>query len=156
VIRDQRTGVVQRLALQTLGLVFLAGAAQAGPLYRWVDDQGKTHFSDKPPANQPGENISGRLAPLNIGETGAAIKGLQDVFSAPGAQEKAFQARQDEQRQRQLVQLEQQCNKARQILAKLRGPVLFVDEDGTAIAIPEKERADRERQLAAEIAARCY
>lgn len=32
-------------------LSVLAGSAGAAQVYRWVDDQGKTHFSDKPPAH---------------------------------------------------------------------------------------------------------
>lgn len=32
-------------------LVVLAGAAQAQTLYRWTDDKGQVHLSDKPPAN---------------------------------------------------------------------------------------------------------
>lgn len=41
----------------TLALVLVTQLAVAGPLYRWVDDDGKVHYSDQPPALQDSENL---------------------------------------------------------------------------------------------------
>ncbi len=40
---------MQRIVMLAVGLCCVAGATQAQSVYRWVDQGGKVHFSDRPP-----------------------------------------------------------------------------------------------------------
>ncbi|AOY00897.1 hypothetical protein BJP62_10875 [Jeongeupia sp. USM3] len=55
--------------------MLVALAAQAAPLYRWVDDNGNVQFSDKPPANAP----KGGVAELD--KRGVVKKGPEKALS---------------------------------------------------------------------------
>ena len=52
----------KRLSL-LLALVFLASAAQAQKIHRWVDEQGRVHYGDRPPAGAEEVPIRKRNAP---------------------------------------------------------------------------------------------
>lgn len=72
-----------------------------GEIYRWIDDQGKTHFSDKKPeAAHAAENISKQLRPLNSDSSASETEKLQQVFQGETAEEKAYH-QQQQSRQRQ-------------------------------------------------------
>jgi len=146
----------RKLAWSLIGLLVTGNSAIGGPpLYRWVDEQGKSHFSDKPPDNGSAADISSQLTPLNIGETREAQQRLKDVFRGPTDLEKAYKNQQAELLRRQQQELQESCARARLILSRLQGPVVFTDDSGQIIKVSEDERADRERQLAEEIAHRC-
>jgi len=46
-----------RLLLFALFGVLATPVVTAGPLYRWVDEQGKVHYTDKPPVQQDSEAV---------------------------------------------------------------------------------------------------
>jgi len=48
----RKGGEVKRIVLSCTFGVILAMAAQAGELYRWVDANGKVHYSDTPPSDK--------------------------------------------------------------------------------------------------------
>lgn len=52
---------IMRLLLILCGFAF--ATAIAGPLYKWVDENGKVHFSDQPPA---GKHEEVKLKPLSV------------------------------------------------------------------------------------------
>ncbi|MDH4425200.1 MAG: DUF4124 domain-containing protein [Acidovorax sp.] len=58
----KRLTAMARFALVGVGLVFAMGA-QAQPVYKWVDADGKTHYGSQPPPTAP------EAAPLKIQST---------------------------------------------------------------------------------------
>lgn len=70
-----------RLLLITLLGVLATAAANAGPLYRWVDEQGKVHYGDKPPVAQDSEAVD--LKFIGKGVTEAPAPGAAGA-RAPG------------------------------------------------------------------------
>jgi hypothetical protein len=125
-------------------------------IYRWVDNQGKVHFSDKkPPSTEAAEDISGQLQPLNSDSSASETAKLQQVFQGETPEEQAYRQQQQAQQQQQEDLREQGCQKARQQLSILRGRVAFIDPDGKEVVITEEERARRADELDRQIRQHC-
>ena len=58
-------------------ILFLAGSASAG-IYKWVDENGKTHFTDRPPQSQKTEQVTLRINTYTTPE----ISELESVVAA--------------------------------------------------------------------------
>lgn len=125
-------------------------------IYRWTDAQGKTHFSEHPPEDQvPSEEISSQLSPLNRDSSTDETKKLQQLFKGPTPEEQALQQQQQAQQQKRDQQISQICDKARERLKTLKGPVFFTDDNGDKIVVTEEERQQRVIQLEQEIRQHC-
>ena len=128
---------------------------QAGT-YRWVDENGKIHFSDKQPENNAtAQDISGELRPLNNDSSTTETEKLKAVFQGATPEEKAFNARQKAEQEKQYLHKQRDCQKARNQLRVLRGRVAFEDTEGNEIIISEEERQQRAKQLEQQIQIHC-
>lgn len=83
-------------------------------IYRWTDEQGKTHFSEHPPEDQvPSEEISSQLSPLNRDSSKGETKKLQQLFKGATPEEQAHQQQEKTIQKQQDQKMAQACNKAR-------------------------------------------
>ena len=129
----------KRTALAAMLLVAVAAPAQA-ELYRWVDDNGQVHYSDK----KPNQNT----APTGVAETlqfapgTAANKAKRDQAAA--------QALEDE-------KVAERCAAARRQLNTYRRAVSLVREapDGTEVELLPEERVALIEQSQAKVAEDC-
>ncbi|WP_179957657.1 DUF4124 domain-containing protein [Exilibacterium tricleocarpae] len=141
-----------------LGLLVLVALPLWAPaeVYRWVDENGKVHFSDrKPQGKAAAEDISEAVSKTNIDDSTQQNQKLGDVFPKETAAEKALRQRQTQERQTRRQQHDKDCKRARKLLDVLRGRVYFVDENGQPYNISERERKEREAKLQAEINQYC-
>jgi hypothetical protein len=132
--------VRRALALATL----LAAAAAHGQVYRWVDEQGKVHYGERPPSGAKAKAVDEKPAP----PPGApAPKASPDAAQ----QERDFQRRRMEREQREAREQKaaekarQQCERERTRLAQLRNVRRIqsgVDEKGNLRYLSDAERAD--------------
>ncbi|MBB3060562.1 DUF4124 domain-containing protein [Microbulbifer rhizosphaerae] len=140
-----------RAGIGIIALLLSAAAATAEEVYRWVDDEGKVHFGDRPPAQAAAKNIEGELRPINSADGGTAR-------NAPRQQAK-LQQEYESRRQRDAQQRQQQmaraCHNARRQLRILQGRVTFVGGDGKEVKMTERERQRQAEQLKREIARVC-
>ncbi len=131
-------------------LLFNCLAVQA-EMYRWVDDQGNTHFSDKKPPEIEADDISDTVKRQNTDYgSQSAKKQLQQI-------ERTRAARQAEARQQVELSagnrdaVKRDCEEAQQRLKIIRGRVIFYDKDNKEVKVTEKEREQRvlalERQI---------
>ena len=102
-----------------LGLLLLNSLSAQADIYRWVDDQGRVQFSDRPPVQHNAETVE--LKPLNQYEPdeaereGLAVRDGRDYR----AEEKAHKAKRKAQRlaqeraEKQAQQRAAKCDKAR-------------------------------------------
>ena len=110
-------------------LLCLTPLSQAA-IYRWVDENGKIHFSDKQPENNAtAQDISGELRPLNNDSSTTETEKLKAVFQGATPEEKAFNARQKAEQEKQYLHKQRDCQKARNQLRVLRGRVAFKDTE---------------------------
>lgn len=66
-------------ALFILPLALLAATAHAGTAYKWVDSEGKTHYSDQPPPPSAKDVQQKRVGGGNFIETSQLPYGVQDA-----------------------------------------------------------------------------
>lgn len=127
-----------------LGLVFaLPGPASAG-IYKWVDENGKVHYSDKPPAAGAEEmdvkvEPSGSPAGVSDAERREKLKRLLDAFDKERAEKKALAEEASEEKR---VKAEE-CARMRDELTELKeaGYLYDYDEAGNKVIFTQEERA---------------
>ena len=123
-------------------------------VYRWVDDDGNVHFSDKKPEQNDVEDISESVANTNIDESSKAMRRLDQVLSETEGEKqvrnkKEYNDRIAQERQNRI------CEKARDDLRILRGRVVIVDENGVTQSMSESQRKIEAQKLESEIKNRC-
>lgn len=143
-----------RLSIWFVFLVFNCGVVHA-ELYRWVDEQGKVHFSDKKPPRYEADDISETVKHQNTDYGNRSTdKQLQQI-------ERNKAARNTEQTQRQQLvakqqeQRERDCQEAHNRLRIMKGRVIFYDEDNREVRVTEQEREQRVAALEQQINKYC-
>lgn len=135
-------------------LLYLLASHTLAEVYQWTDENGRTHFGDRPPKQVDSKNISERLDKINI----------TSDYSSPELMLRHEQ-RKDAEREKRLEEWQEKtknrpsqsekCDKARQHLKTITGPVVFVDENGKDLKISEKTRKQRVQELDSMIRKHC-
>lgn len=124
-----------------LGWLVLAGMTQAA-IYKWVDDQGVTQYSQHPPSDRPAETVA--PPPRPGADAAAAQKKLEETLQGLDADRKA--RAESEQEQEKLAATAEQrrknCTAARDDLTKLTtgGRKRLIGPDGVASYMAEEDR----------------
>jgi hypothetical protein len=135
---------MQRIILAGTLLLALCSPASAGPIYKWVDAQGTTHYGTQPPKGQqatsvnPGIAPSRAVAPAPVTAESDAVTDAQDGLDpeqeAINAQVKADVAAQAAQRA-------ENCKTYRTNLAQLENnPRVRIEDAGQIRRLGEEER----------------
>ena len=134
---------------QLISSIFLVGYLVSFPapceIYKWVDDEGKVHYSEKPPNKAPKDSIETIKIRDNT-DTQRASKKL-------GEKSKSLDERREERKKektdmaakkQQLEANKARCEQAKKYLASLQNPKVTVTEsDGTVRALGEEERQEK-------------
>ena len=128
----------------------LTAGAQA---YRWVDENGKTHYSDKKPRTEA-EDITQAIKKQNIDTSIEEQRKLQDIFRPENEADREFY-RQQQLKNQPTPEDIQHCNNLRHYLNKIDGRVQFIDEDGKAVPVTEKQRQQRVEEVQRYLAQHC-
>ena len=128
-----------------LALLLTAPLSHASGIYKWVDEDGQVHYSQKKPLSKPAEQIKEAPPPAN--DPDAARGDLQrqlDAFDERRAQrDEAFA---EQQRKEEAAGVRKQnCETARKNLANLRrgGNNAYMTPEGEVIRLTDDERARR-------------
>jgi len=137
-------------------LIFCSFIANSGiaEVYRWVDDDGNVHFSDKKPAEMEAEDISKKIANTNIDESSEAMQRLDRVLSESEG-EKQIRGKTEKKARLEQEQRNRVCERARKELSILKGRVVFVDKNGESYNLSEAQRKVQASELEAEINQHC-
>ena len=122
----------------------LAACAAHAQVYRWVDEQGKVHYGERPPTGAKASPVQDKLA---------APPGAPAPKAAPDAsqQERDFQRRQIERQEKEAneqkaaARAKAECERQRSRLAQLRTArrvVVGVDDKGDTRYMSDAERTD--------------
>lgn len=130
-----------RCALAALLTALIACPAAAGEVYRWVDGDGKVHFSDTPPLQRKAEKVD--IRPVMPSDPAAASRGKswqQQVEESNLRRHR--QEKQENAEERGRRQAEQRCIAARRSLDTLnRGrPIYRVDKSGERVYLEDDQR----------------
>jgi hypothetical protein len=123
------------IKLSALLLFFLATVAEAGSIYKWVDEQGVTHYSAASPTNKKAEQVKTQAAPPVVENEGgdASMKNW-----AAKEKMKEYKQRRDQQEAAQVKEAEERknrCSIAKQQLGKLmqQGRIYKLNENGEKV-----------------------
>ncbi|GAB2513749.1 DUF4124 domain-containing protein [Microbulbifer agarilyticus] len=133
--------------------VFTNNPAMAGELYRWVDENGKVHFGDRPPVEAKAESLEGQLKPVNSADPTRRQDFPNNTRKNQIDQE--YAARKQAEKAKQQRAQQKACDYARKQLKILQGPVYFVDAEGNESTISERQRVEEARKLEAQIRRNC-
>ncbi|KUJ83836.1 DUF4124 domain-containing protein [Microbulbifer flavimaris] len=143
-----------RTVLLALTVAAASAATVADELYRWVDEDGRVHFGDRPPVSAEAEDVGGELTPINSADaTQAAATPRKRETSSD--LERQYRQRQKQRLQRQQSQRAEACRQAKRNLRILRGPVIVLDQNGREVRLSERERQQRAAALEQQIQQLC-
>lgn len=142
-------------------LFMLLTAQTAGAqVYTWTDENGKKHFSDKPP-------VQGNENQIDVAEEHFELQNVDDGY--PITDPNLHMDQQESYLDRKLREREEKkaaakvkkevmanlCQKAKARYATIQNPVNFIDDNGRPIRVTEAERRAEEAQLKAQIDEHC-
>jgi hypothetical protein len=137
------TGFARCLAALLLALAIPAAWAQ---VFKWVDENGRVHYGEKPP---PGAKANAVKPPADAPNTPAQPQDLQ-------SQELEFRGRQIKKREDEARQAQEEanrqayCNNAKERLANAEQAVLYRREKGERVFLSDAEqKAEIENRRAA-------
>ncbi len=135
-------------------LLLLVHPALNAEIYSWKDEHGNTHFGDRPPTKVQANDISDTVEKVNISNRLSTPEMM--LQQAQEKEQKRIEASAEERALQQAkIENDSYCRNARQRLLDMQGRVAFYDEQGLPVKVTEKERAEKARQLAAEIKDSC-
>ena len=127
-----------------LALSILTGPVMAAKFYKWVDEEGVTHFSQRPPQNQARPGVE--EMEVRAGKPADAPKAAQ-VGNAPGQQQADENAAKSEKPADAPAEIDPEaqaarCNDANDYLTRLKNSnrMFRVDDKGNTTRLGEEER----------------
>ncbi|AQT60846.1 hypothetical protein CBP51_09320 [Cellvibrio mixtus] len=125
---------------RTLLLMIFLGCSAMGnaEVYRWVDKDGKVHFTDKPPAANA-EDITKQVSKQNLDTSREELNKVQQLH----IQETEAQQQRNAQQAMsagEAYALATRCAAAKNRLRRISGNVIFIDDQGKVVKTTEKER----------------
>lgn len=110
-------------------------------VYRWVDEDGKVHYSDKKPKTDA-EDITRQISKQNIDTSIDEQRRMQQIFRPENEADREFY-RQQQLKNQPTPEHMQHCNELRKYLDAIDGRVQFIGEDGKVVPVTETERRQR-------------
>ena len=138
-------------SMKGLLLLLLCLPVYAAQVYKWVDANGKVHYSDKPPPKSGVEVTEATVELENVDKAYPTVSEQPEGFAAT---DPAATAR-SERKQKSERQQQRACAQARHDLKLLSGRVVYYDDEGNALNVTEKQRAADEANLRSWIAKHC-
>lgn len=138
---------------RTLALIGLLSFSINAPaeVYRWVDKNGKVHYTDQKPAPDA-ENITKQVNKQNLDSSSREIERISQIHRE---EEETLRASQQRQAQARAQAMEAPCAAAKTRLKNMKGYVIFIDDSGKAVTVTEKERQEKVAELESYINANC-
>ncbi|WP_444943115.1 DUF4124 domain-containing protein [Microbulbifer sp. ZKSA006] len=139
-------------------LLAVSATAASAEMYRWVDENGRVHFSDRPPADAEAQNVSGELAPINAIGSGSNRQPSSTATVKSGVSRKMdeeYRNRQLREKQQRQEKRQAACDDARSNLEAVQGRVVFIDDNGKEVRRSERQRQQIAEKLEREINRYC-
>lgn len=131
-------------------LLALAMPAASAQIYKWVDEKGRVHYGEKPPAGAKPSTVKAPPQP------GAPAKGEDLQSKEIEFRQRQVQREQDEQKQaRDKARREALCNNAKERLAIAEQAALFRREKGERVFLSDAEREAEIARRRAAVAQHC-
>lgn len=148
----------RKLLVLLLLVVWTASASAAG-VYKWVDEQGRVHYGERPPARTQAQEIAVKQAPPPPmpAEDEAARRDNQQRLLRAFEEEREQKKAQKQKSQEEEAKRERQCAVARDRVRRYEtaARVYDLDEQGNRRILSDEERAVTEQRARQEVARWC-
>lgn len=137
-------------------LLILTTANAGAGLNKWVDEHGKVHYSDHPPAGVAASPLRGAPAPATAPATSKSY--MEREAELKKARQSQAEAEEGAARQQANTEIEKtNCTAAQQTLRALQqdGRIVEYDEKGERRFVADDERSQRMAKAQAEIGKWC-
>ena len=137
-------------------IVLISSTVQAG-VYKWVDEQGRVHYGDKPTTSNAGEVKIKQQPASDQTSQPAKRKSLQDRFLRAREEERKEKQKASAEKKKQKAVAKRKCEQAKKEYDKYRyaGSIYVKGKDGGREYLSFKEREKYEKSLAAKIKKWC-
>lgn len=144
------------LSLLTMFLLICHSVTQAG-IYKWVDANGKVHYSDKVPAQEKAQELDVDVGPVEANPELEQYRQRNRALIKVWDEERNQRQSQQAEQRKQLAQQRQRCAKLqREYDSSRRAGYLYVPrKDGERDIYSDEQRAKYEQQLADFLRKRC-
>ncbi len=122
-------------------------------IYQWTDEHGQTHFGDRAP-NASAKDISKQVEQINLTSDLSSPEMMMRHELQKEAEREEEYNKWNENRQNQPTRAEK-CRELKGLLNKVKGRVVFVDENGKDLKVSESERKIRVTELETTIRTHC-
>lgn len=151
------TGMRQlALALATIALSWTAADPEAAEVYRWVDEEGVTHYSSTPPPGQEADRIDASNPPADDPEASQTeierLRQSNKTRQHKRRLEREAEAREEQQRQKQQQYCSRLHDKRRILVDSAR---VREQADGGGRVLTREEREERLREIGQLLEERC-
>lgn len=140
-----------------LSLFLFAGAAAGDPIFKWVDEQGVTHYSAGNPKNQKAQQV--KVQPASRAMENATQQSSLRTWEATESMKKNKQRREQQEEADNELKEEKanRCDSARQRLGVLQDqiPVYSRNKKGEREYWDDNTREDEIRKTKEEISSNC-
>lgn len=128
-------------------LILLLWAAEnaCSEVYRWIDTDGKVHYSDKKP-KVAAEDITADVSKQNLDESSAEQRKLQTLFRPENDADREHYRKQQSQAQ-PTAENARNCRKSRELLHILSDRVQLLDSQGKEVRFTEKDRQQKVKDV---------
>ena len=129
---------------------------QAGT-YRWVDENGQTHFGDRPPANAASDEVELKAPAPSSDADARARKQRMNEFLEQTEQERAERNEVKAKREAQAAKHEAQCQALRARLKYLKSVsgIYRLNNDGERVFVDDEENERIRREFRARVKREC-
>lgn len=145
------------LAVATVLSLMIGSAAQAGDIYKWVDEDGNVHYGDKPVAQSERVAIASKPTdPARVAaQTQARVEARTQAREAETAA--AMAGPSEEERQAQAEERRQACEKSRANMQRMvtSRRLYREDESGERVYLDEAEMQATRQRVEDEISEFC-
>ncbi|MEX2515563.1 MAG: DUF4124 domain-containing protein [Gammaproteobacteria bacterium] len=127
-----------------LAVLSLSASAVSAEIYKWTDEDGVTHYGQKPPAEQAAESfrlpssVSSQSQPADESEAAEELKESEDTSGQTEAEKRVN-------KQKEIQAKKQNCENARKALENLknRPRIQYINDEGERAFFTDEERQKR-------------
>lgn len=142
--------------LLTFLCLLVAPVAEAGT-YRWVDENGQTHFGDRPPASAASDEITLKATAPAPDSTVGERKRRVNEFLKQTEQERADRSRAQAEQEAKAAKHEARCQALRARLKHLKtvSGIYRLNNEGERVFVDDEENERLRREFRAKVQSEC-
>ncbi len=140
-----------------LTLLILSPAVSVAEVYRWVDEDGRTHFGDRPPTQAASQEVKVESAPARVDNSARDRQQKVNAFLEQKQQERDQQRAADAKAEKQAAKRAEQCTKLRARLKYMDSVSTFynLNEQGERVFVSESENTRIREQFRRKVEETC-